>query len=93
MDELVRAEQPGPLGIAGGVGGALEEHGLAKALELYPDNILYETDYPHPTSMSVGPQSTAVHPREYASRVLAAVPDDVVERVLHSTAARIYGVT
>lgn len=69
-----------------------EEHGLAKVLELYPDNLLFETDYPHPTSMSVGPQSVAVHPREYASRVLADVPDDVARRVLHGNAARLYRV-
>ena len=68
-----------------------EEHGVAKALELYPENILYETDYPHPTSMSVGPQSAAQHPREYASRVLADVPGDVVSSVLHGSAARLYG--
>jgi predicted TIM-barrel fold metal-dependent hydrolase len=70
-----------------------EESGLEKALELYPDNILYETDYPHPTSMSVGPASTADHPREYASRVLDNVPEATVERVLHGSAARLYGVS
>lgn len=68
-----------------------EENGLRTALELYPDNILYETDYPHPTSMSVGPQSAAQHPREYASRVLAGVSESVVARVLHGTAAELYG--
>ncbi|NIR41199.1 MAG: amidohydrolase family protein, partial [Gemmatimonadetes bacterium] len=67
-----------------------EEHGLAKALELYPDNLLFETDYPHPTSMSVGPQSAAVPPRDYASRVLEEVPDRVVEKVLQGTASRLY---
>ena len=41
--------------------------------------------------MSVGPQSTAVPPREYASRVLEGVPDAVVERVLHGSAASLYG--
>ncbi len=70
-----------------------EEHGLAKALELYPDNILYETDYPHPTSMSVGPQSMAVHPREYASRVLDGIDEAAVEKVLHGNAAKLYGLT
>ena len=69
-----------------------EEHGLEKALELFPKNLLFETDYPHPTSMSVGPQSTAVHPREYASRVLAGVKEDVLENVLHGSAAKLYGV-
>jgi predicted TIM-barrel fold metal-dependent hydrolase len=68
-----------------------EEKGLGPALDLFPDNILYETDYPHPTSMSVGPQSIAEHPRNYASRVLGGVPEPVVERVLHATAARLYG--
>lgn len=68
-----------------------EESGIEKALELYPDNILYETDYPHPTSMSVGPQSTARHPRDYASQVLANVPEATVERVLHGSAAQLYG--
>ena len=68
-----------------------EEHGLAKALELYPDNLLFETDYPHPTSMSVGPASTAVHPRQYAARVLSGVPEATAGKVLHSNSARLYG--
>ena len=68
-----------------------EESGLEKALELYPDNILYETDYPHPTSMSVGPQSAARHPREYATSVLGGVPEDVAGKVLEGTASRLYG--
>ena len=69
-----------------------EESGIAKVLDLYPDNILYETDYPHPTSMSVGPASTAVQPRSYAARVLEGVPESTVERVLHGSAAELYGV-
>ena len=68
-----------------------EETGLAKAFELYPDNLLYETDYPHPTSMSVGPQSKAVPPREYAARVLAGQPEATVAKILHDNAAGLYG--
>jgi predicted TIM-barrel fold metal-dependent hydrolase len=68
-----------------------EEQGLATALEHYPDNLLYETDFPHPTSMSVGPQSTAVPPREYAARALAGISDQVAAKVLHDNAARLYG--
>jgi len=69
-----------------------EEHGVEKALELYPANILYETDYPHPTSMSVGPASTAVHPRDYASKLLARQPATTAAKVLHDSAARLYKV-
>jgi len=68
-----------------------EETGIAKAVEMYPDNLLFETDYPHPTSMSVGPASIAVHPREYATRVLAGAPEKAVAKVLHDNAAKLYG--
>ena len=69
-----------------------EEQGVQRALELYPDNILYETDYPHPTSMSVGPASSARHPRDYATQTLAGTPEDTVAKVLNRTAAKLYGV-
>ena len=65
---------------------------LTRAIELYPDNILYETDFPHPTSMSPGPQTPAQHPRVYASEALQKLPDDVVGKILHDNAAALYGV-
>lgn len=68
-----------------------EEAGIARALELLPDNLLYETDFPHPTSMAPGPQSAAWPPREYAERALAAVPEATVRKVLHDNAAALYG--
>ena len=71
-----------------GLGGGAD---LADFIEKYPDNVLYETDYPHPTSMSVGPSTPADHPRVYAERVLGALPDEMAGKVLHETAARLYG--
>ena len=67
-----------------------EEQALGKAIELYPDNILYETDFPHPTSMSPGPQSAADHPRDYAERALGDLPEELIEKVVHGNAARVY---
>jgi predicted TIM-barrel fold metal-dependent hydrolase len=67
-----------------------EEHGLDKMIELYPNNIMYETDFPHPTSMAVGPRSIADHPGSYAERVLGQQPDDVLAKILHDTAAKVY---
>jgi predicted TIM-barrel fold metal-dependent hydrolase len=67
-----------------------EETGIKTALELYPDNMLYETDFPHPTSMAVGPKSIAEHPRDYADRVLGDLSPATLSKVLHDTAARIY---
>jgi predicted TIM-barrel fold metal-dependent hydrolase len=65
---------------------------LGRAAELYPDNLMYETDFPHPTSMSPGPATIAVHPREYAAAALAGLPDTTVAKLLHDNAARVYHV-
>ncbi|HUF99261.1 MAG TPA: amidohydrolase family protein [Ilumatobacter sp.] len=54
------------------------------------DNILYETDFPHPTSMSPGPASAAQHPDEYLRSNFSDVPLDSMRKVLHDNAARIY---
>jgi predicted TIM-barrel fold metal-dependent hydrolase len=68
-----------------------EEDGVGKALELYPDNILFETDYPHPTCQAPGPASAGTHPRLYAERALAGIPEPVIAKVLQHTATRLYG--
>ena len=68
-----------------------EEDGLPRALELSPDNVLYETDYPHPTCMAPGPVSAGTRPRHYAEQALSGVPAAIVSRVLHDNAAALYG--
>lgn len=68
-----------------------EEQGIAHAIELFPDNILYETDYPHPTCMAPGPASVGTHPAIYADKVLAGVPEENIAKVLHDSAAELYG--
>ena len=65
---------------------------IPRALELYPDNFLYETDFPHPTSMSPGPQTPALHPREYATKLFSELPELTQSKVLHDNAAKIYDV-
>jgi uncharacterized protein len=54
------------------------------------NNILYETDFPHPTSMSPGPASSAVSPPDYVNATLGGLPDDTLHKILHDNAARIY---
>ena len=69
-----------------------EREALGTAIDQYPDNILYETDFPHPTSMSPGPATPALPPREYAESLLAGVPEDALGKILHDNAAKVYGV-
>ena len=68
-----------------------EEEAAVTALARYPDNILYETDYPHPTCQHPGPRTPAQRPRDYATRVLGGLPDDLLAKVLHDNAAAVYG--
>jgi predicted TIM-barrel fold metal-dependent hydrolase len=59
---------------------------------LGPDNLLYETDFPHPVSMTPGPASGAVPPNEYIEKVFGSLPIEVARKILHDNAAMIYHV-
>jgi predicted TIM-barrel fold metal-dependent hydrolase len=70
-----------------------EEQCMDAVLERYPNNILWETDFPHPTCQHPGPANArAQHPASYAEKALAKVAPAVVEKILFSNAARIYRV-
>ena len=61
-------------------------------LELYADNMMFETDYPHPTSLSPGPTSPALPPNKHSATYFSEVPVDVARKVLHDNAARLYNI-
>jgi predicted TIM-barrel fold metal-dependent hydrolase len=69
-----------------------ERDSAVRSIELYPDNILYETDYPHPTCQHPGPQSPGTLPRTYIDEALSVLPAEVQRKVLFDTAAKLYGV-
>lgn len=59
-------------------------------LESFPDNFMFETDYPHPTSMSPGPASPAELPRLHIEKAFADVRPDIARKALHDNAAAVY---
>jgi uncharacterized protein len=66
------------------------------SLELLPkfaDNVMFETDFPHPTCLHPGPASYAPTPAEAIERATAIAGDDVMRKVLHDNAARVYHVS
>jgi len=70
-----------------------ECEGLHGALEQLPDNLMWETDFPHPTCQHPGLEGGLTeHPADYAERVFAGVPDATARKVLQETAARLYGI-
>lgn len=66
------------------------EQGVERQIDLYPDNVMFETDFPHPTSLSPGPGSTALNARDTINANLSGLDEDVLHKVLYKTAARIY---
>ncbi len=67
-----------------------EEQTARDAIAQYPDNLMFETDYPHPTCQHPGPKSPAQRPREFAERVFSGFSDEVTEKVLHGNADKLY---
>jgi predicted TIM-barrel fold metal-dependent hydrolase len=68
-----------------------EEETAKQAIELLgPDNILFETDFPHPTSMTPGPATFARAPQDYVAEALGDLPSDTLRKILHDNAARVY---
>jgi len=67
-----------------------ETESARRVLDLYPDNFMFETDFPHPTSVAEGPVSTTGKPRDWIERHLASWPEDLLRKVLHDNAARLY---
>jgi hypothetical protein len=67
-----------------------EESTVRPVLDLLAENIMFETDFPHPTSLSPGPASCARNPREMAESALAGCSPDVIYNVFCGTAARLY---
>ena len=69
-----------------------EKREVESAIKNFSDNIMWETDYPHPTSQYPSPNSTAEHPADYAQKVFANIPEETVQKVLQDTPARLYNV-
>lgn len=71
------------------------QSGLEEALRLFPDNILYETDFPHPTSISPGVFPFSETARDSLETKFASlkVSEEALRKVLHDNAARVYGLS
>jgi hypothetical protein len=55
-----------------------------------PGNVMYETDFPHPTSMSPGPGSAAQVPRDFLLENFSDLDAGIRSQVFHDNAARVY---
>jgi len=70
-----------------------ECEGMRDAVAHLPDNVMWETDFPHPTCQHPSlVDGLARRPADYAETAFAGLPEQTIEKVLWSTAARLYQV-
>jgi len=66
------------------------ESNIHRQIDLYPDNVMFSSDFPHPTSLSPGPGSIARNARETIAANLSELTAETRRKVLHDNAARVY---
>ena len=59
-------------------------------IDQYPDNVMFESDYPHGTSLSPGPASEALTPADTLRKNLKTVPQDIINKIVQDNAIRVY---
>jgi predicted TIM-barrel fold metal-dependent hydrolase len=53
---------------------------------------MFETDYPHPTSLSPGPASPADNPAEHIAKgFVGRVTEETARKALRDNAVKVYG--
>ena len=63
---------------------------VTRLIDLFADNVMFESDFPHPTSLSPGPVSHTDSPDKVIEANLADVPEDILTKILNTNAARVY---
>jgi predicted TIM-barrel fold metal-dependent hydrolase len=67
-----------------------EAEAAENVLTMLQNNLMFETDFPHPTSLSPGPASSADRPRATAERSVRNLSEEVARKVLCDNARRVY---
>jgi predicted TIM-barrel fold metal-dependent hydrolase len=67
-----------------------ERESAVFGIEHFEDNIMFETDFPHPTCQHPGPQTPAMHPHAYIDEAFGSLSDATLRKLLSENAARVY---
>ncbi|MBE1537108.1 amidohydrolase family protein [Actinomadura algeriensis] len=67
-----------------------ERKSVRAVIDQLEDNLMFETDFPHATSLSPGPASESPSPREVMERSLGGLPEETIGKVLQHTATELY---
>lgn len=69
-----------------------EQDSALRVIDLIQDNVMYETDFPHPTSITPGAFEFSETASENLDRKFdsSGISEEILEKVLHGNAARVY---
>jgi len=67
-----------------------EQESIQRVVHEMEDNLMFETDFPHATSLSPGPASESPSPRDVIERSLGGLDHTIIEKVLTGTATKLY---
>jgi predicted TIM-barrel fold metal-dependent hydrolase len=67
-----------------------EKKSVRAVIDELADNLMFETDFPHATSLSPGPASESPSPRVVMEESLAGISQEIVAKVLQGNATRLY---
>jgi predicted TIM-barrel fold metal-dependent hydrolase len=67
-----------------------EQESIQRVIHELEDNLMFETDFPHATSLSPGPASESPSPRDVMERSLGGLPEETIGKVLQYTATKLY---
>jgi predicted TIM-barrel fold metal-dependent hydrolase len=67
-----------------------EKKSVRAVIDELADNLMFETDFPHATSLSPGPASESPSPRVVMEESLAGIDEEIIAKVLQGTATRLY---
>jgi uncharacterized protein len=67
-----------------------ERDAVRAVIDKLADNLMFETDFPHATSLSPGPASESPNPRDVMEQSLAGLDEEIVGKVLQHTATALY---
>jgi uncharacterized protein len=70
-----------------------EREVISSMVDEYADTAMFSTDYPHPTSLTPGPASFALNPRDAIQANLGTLKTETLTKLLHTNAARVYHIS
>jgi len=67
-----------------------EHRTVLRLADLIQDNLMFESDFPHPTCLAPGPVSFTDAPNKVIQANLASLPEPILKKILHVNATRVY---